>query len=147
MNLRICLWYRINVIWSCSLWSLIGIEDLYICSKKNGIQLSSLNIVNVPVVLMHTALFCIRKTLSSNFFQQDYQIGLRYNITGFITLNHWQLCCHPKQNTQELNWIELNEVKSRALSFSTQRRGTTIVSQLKSWREQKVQPWLMRTKY
>ena len=85
MNLRICLRYRINVIWSRSLQSLIGIEIYTYVPIKNGIQLSSLNIVNVPVVLMHTALFCIRKTLSSNFFQEDYQIGLRYNITGFIT--------------------------------------------------------------
>ena len=42
---------------------------------KNGIQLSSLNMVNVPVVLMHTALFCIHKTYSSNSLLHDYQIG------------------------------------------------------------------------
>ena len=53
-------------------------------SIKNWIQLSSLNIVNVPVVLMHAALFCIHKALSNNSLLQDYQIGLRYNITGFI---------------------------------------------------------------
>ena len=45
-------------------------------SIKNGIQLSSLNMVNnVPVVLMRTALFCIHKTYSSNSLLHDYQIG------------------------------------------------------------------------
>ena len=63
---------------------------MYASTKKNGIQLSSLNIVNVRVVLsasniMRAALFCIRKTFSSNSLLQDDQIGLRYNITGFIT--------------------------------------------------------------
>ena len=66
-------------------------EHLFIYAWiKNGIKLSSLNIVNVRVVLsasniMRAALFCIRKTLSSNSLLQDDQIGLRYNITGFIT--------------------------------------------------------------
>lgn len=59
-------------------------------SIKNGIQLSSLNLVNVRVVLsasniMRAALFCIRKPLSRNSLLQDDQIGLKYNITGFIT--------------------------------------------------------------
>ena len=58
---------------------------------KNGIQLSSLNIVNVRVVLsasniMRAALFCIRKTLSSNSLLHDDHIGLRYSITGFIII-------------------------------------------------------------
>ena len=64
--------------------SLIYIFIHVYVSIKNRIQLSSLNIVNVPVVLMHAVLFCIRKTLSSNSLLQDYQIGLRYNITGFV---------------------------------------------------------------
>ena len=46
--------------------------------------------VNVRVILsafniMRAALFCIRKTLSSNFLLQDDQVGLRYNIPDFIT--------------------------------------------------------------
>ena len=49
-----------------------------------------LNVVNVRVVLsasniMFAAFFYIRKTLSCNSLLQDDQIGLRYNITGFIT--------------------------------------------------------------
>ena len=57
------------------------IEHLLIlyASIKNGIQLSSLNIVNVRVVLsasniMHAALFCIRKTLSSNSLLRNDQL-------------------------------------------------------------------------
>ena len=62
----------------------------YISLNKNGIQLISLNIVSVRVVLsasnmMRATLFCICKTLSSNFLLQDDQIGLRYNMTGSIT--------------------------------------------------------------
>ena len=56
----------------------------YYVSIKYRFQLSSLNIVNVPVVLMRALLVCIHKTLSNNSLLQDYQVGLRYNITGFI---------------------------------------------------------------
>ena len=51
---------------------------------------SKIILLNVRVVLsasnrMRAALFCIRKTFSSNSLLQDDQIGLRYNITGFMT--------------------------------------------------------------
>ena len=39
----------------------------------------------MPVVLMHAALFCFSKNLSDNSLLQDYQIGLRCNITGFMS--------------------------------------------------------------
>ena len=51
---------------------------------------SSFNMVNLRVLLsafniMRAAVFCIRKTLSSNFLLQDDQVGLRYNIPDFKT--------------------------------------------------------------
>ena len=81
-NLRICLYYRINIIWSCTPYSLKGYRTSSYASIKNGIQLSSLNMVNVRVVLlasniMRAPLFWIRKTISSNSLLHDDQIGLR----------------------------------------------------------------------
>ena len=54
---------------------------------------SSLNINNMHVVLsvsniMCTAIFCVHKTVSNNSLLQDDHTGLRYNITGFITVRY-----------------------------------------------------------
>ena len=57
------------------------------------LESSSLNINNMHVVLsvsniMRTAIFCVHKTVSNNSLLQDDHTGLRYNITGFITVRY-----------------------------------------------------------